>query len=175
MFTPLPTAINSCSGSNPAVQHCPGQCHWLQRKHQFALQQVAVVKSAKKNGLCLWHLLGRAWLLSCNANGFTWGTPSWKSNPRKIPVHPITTVTTRVANTNSLAKQTLKYLPSSSEVQLSFLFFFSSHCVYTSFAVFPVASEGHFFMKWNIGVKLNNCKGQSSCKTSRIPLFSCLC
>lgn len=42
------TVIDSCSGSNPAAQHCPGQCHWLKRKHQFALQQVAVVKSAKK-------------------------------------------------------------------------------------------------------------------------------
>lgn len=52
----------------------------------------------------------------------------------------VTTVTNRAANTNSWAKQTLKYLPSSIEVQISFFF----SCVYTSFAVFPIASEGHF-------------------------------
>lgn len=38
-------------------------------------------------------------------------------------MHPVTTVTTRAANTNSWAKQTLNYLPSSSEVQLSFFLF----------------------------------------------------
>lgn len=48
MLRPPLTVINSCSGSNPVVQHCPEQSHWLQRKHQKTLQQVAVVKSARR-------------------------------------------------------------------------------------------------------------------------------
>lgn len=117
--------------------HCDKQLSWIKpsgptltRTMSLAAEETSVSPATgssgqvcQKTGVCLRHLLARAWLLSCNANGCTWGTlpaPPPKSNPRKIPMHPVTTATTRAANTNSWAKQTLKYLPSSTEVQLSF-------------------------------------------------------
>lgn len=54
----------------------------------------------------------------------------------------VTTVTNRAANTNSWAKQTLKYLPSSIEVQLSFFFF--TVCI-LPLQFFPLLVKGTFY------------------------------
>lgn len=116
--------------------HCDRQLYWIKPSGPAlswtmspASEETSVSPATGSSGqvcqktdICLQHLLARAWLLSCNANGCTWGTPPRKWNPRKIPMHPVTAATTRTANTNSWPKQTLKYLPSSTEVQLSFFF-----------------------------------------------------
>lgn len=69
--------------------HCDQQLSWIKpsgpaltRTMSLAAEETSVSPATgssgqvcQKTGICLGHLLARAWLLSCNANGCTWGPP----------------------------------------------------------------------------------------------------
>lgn len=42
----------------------------------------------RKTDICLWHLLAKAWLLSCSANGCTWGTAPKNQIQEKFQCNP---------------------------------------------------------------------------------------